>query len=153
MLIDYVLNPRARRRLQELIDASLLDEFTDWLAGRRYSRGTIHSYVYATARLVIWARANCYRELSTLDSFCLNAYRNHLSKIHGSAKRAHLYSNDHSGAQRFVRFLCECGIAPAEPSDIPPLVMLLLDAEATRHKRGHARWVPTHAVQAAAAIG
>jgi len=123
MLNDYVPNHRSRQRLQEVIAVSHLDEFTDWLAGLRYAKATIRSYVFSAVHFLDWARANDYRDFSALGQSCLTAYRTHLIQIRGGVERAHERSNSYCGARRFVRFLCQNGIVAAEPSCIPLLVM------------------------------
>lgn len=135
MLSDYVPNHRSQRRLQKVIAASCLDEFTDWLARLHYSQTTIRSYVFSAVQFVAWARVSDYRELSALSQGCLVCYRTHLLQIRGNVTRAHEHSNSYCGARRFVRFLQHCGIVPAEPSDVPPLVMRF--CEWMRNHRGN----------------
>ena len=87
MLNDYVPNHRLRQRLQEVIAVSHLDEFTNWLAGLRYAKATIRSYVFSAVHFLDWARANNYRELSALGQSCFTAYRTHLIQIRGGVRR------------------------------------------------------------------
>lgn len=123
MLSDYIFDRRAQLRIQDLIPAARLDEFVDWLAGLRYSRQTIRSYVFTAARFVRWARANGYGEFSALNRSCLIAYRREVIKRCGQSQRIRDSGNYYCGARRFVRFLRNCGIISDEPNDVPSLVI------------------------------
>jgi site-specific recombinase XerD len=134
MLSDYIFDRRAQLRMQDLIPAARLDEFVDWLAGLRYSRRTIQSYVFAATRFVRWARAKGYDELSALDRSCLNAYKREVFRRCGRKQRIRDSGNHYCGARRFVRFLRNCGVIPEEPNDVSPLVIRF--SEWMRKQRG-----------------
>jgi hypothetical protein len=89
MLGDDSFDYKSWERLQGLITAPHLGQFSDWLADLRYSQRTIRSYVHATERFTAWAWANGYTELSALDHDCLIVYRRHLTCARGGGKRAH----------------------------------------------------------------
>lgn len=134
MLSDYIFDRRAQLRMQDVIPAARIDEFVDWLAGLRYSRQTIRSYVFTAMRFVRWARANDYGELSALNSSCLIAYRREVVRRCGQFQRIRDSGNHYCGARRFVRFLRNCGVIPEEPNDVPPLVIRF--CEWMRKQRG-----------------
>lgn len=121
-------------RMQDIIPAARLDEFVDWLAGLRYSRRTIESYVFAATRFFRWARANGYGELSSLNRSCLIAYKREVVRRHGQSQRIRDSGNHYCGARRFVRFLRNCGVIPEEPDDAPSLVIRF--CEWMRKQRG-----------------
>jgi len=122
MLSDYIFDRRSLLRMQDVIPAARLDEFTDWLASLRYSPETIRSYAFTATRFVSWACSNGYRELSGLNRSCLIAYRREVVRLCGQTKRVRDSGNHYCGARRFVRFLRNCGVIPEEPSDVPSLV-------------------------------
>jgi site-specific recombinase XerD len=108
--------------LQTIIDPPLLDDFTDWLLARRYTKSTVRSYVFGVAHFVAWARTKGYRDFSALGQSCLTIYRGYLIESRGGRPQAHELSNSFCSARTFVRFLCQSGIVPAERDDIPPLL-------------------------------
>jgi integrase/recombinase XerD len=127
MLSDYIFDRRSQLLMQDVIPAARLDEFVDWLADLRYSRGTIQSYAFAATRFVRWARANGHAELSTLNRSCLIAYRREVVRPRGPSQRIRDSGNCYCGAKRFVVFLRSCGAIPEEPSDVPSLVIRFCD--------------------------
>jgi site-specific recombinase XerD len=108
--------------LQTIIGASLLDDFTEWLVGQRYTKSTVRSYLFGVAHFLTWARTKSYRDFSALDAICLTTYRDHLIESRSSRARAHQFCNSFCSARTFVRFLRQSGVVPAERDDIPPLV-------------------------------
>jgi integrase/recombinase XerD len=122
VLSDYVHQQRSRCRLQTVIGASLLDNFTEWLVDRRYTQSTVRSYLFGVAHFVVWANTNGYRDFSALGQICLTTYRDHLIESRSGRPRAHQFCNSFCSARTFVRFLSQSGIVPPERDDIPPLV-------------------------------
>lgn len=122
MLSDYIYQQRSRCRLQTIIGASLLDDFTEWLVGQRYTKSTVRSYFFGVAHFLTWARTKNYRDFSALGEICLTTYRDHLIESRSSRPRAHQFCNSFCSARTFVRFLRQSGVVPAERDDIPPLV-------------------------------
>jgi integrase/recombinase XerD len=122
VLSDYVYQQRSRCRLQTIIGASLLDDFTEWLVGQRYTTSTVRSYLFGVAHFLSWARTKSYRDFSALGEICLSTYRDHLIESRSSRPRAHQFCNSFCSARTFVRFLRQSGVVPAERDDIPPLV-------------------------------
>jgi hypothetical protein len=122
VLSDYVYQQRSRCRLQTIIGASLLDDFTEWLVGQRYTKSTVRSYLFGVAHFLAWARTKGDRDFSVLGQICLTTYRVHLIESRSGRPRAHQFCNSFCSARTFVRFLRQTGVVPAERDDIPPLV-------------------------------
>jgi integrase/recombinase XerD len=122
LLSDYIYQQRSRCRLQTIIGASLLDDFTEWLVGQRYTKSTVRSYFFGVAHFLTGARTKNYRDFSALGEICLTTYRDHLIESRSSRPRAHQFCNSFCSARTFVRFLRLSGVVPAERDDIPPLV-------------------------------
>lgn len=122
MLSDHIFDDEACRRLQQTFPNSELDGYTDWLKDRRYTARTIHSYIYATARFLVWAQAQGCNQLSSLSGVILDSYRDHLRAELHTLKRVRDSSNSLCGAHRFILFLTHSGkIAPDKPPELSPL--------------------------------
>jgi len=122
VLSDYVYQQRSQRRLQRIIGASHLDQFTEWLVGQRYAKSTVRSYLFGAAHFLAWTRTKGNRDFSTLGQVCLTTYRDHLIESRGGAPRAHEFCNSFCSARTFVRFLRHRGIVSVERVEAPPLV-------------------------------
>lgn len=122
MLSNYVTETRSLERLRAGSAGPHLEDFTDWLANRRYAQQTIRSYVFAAARFMTWCTcANEHATLPTSDHSSLTAYRTHLTGTKHTGKRAHERGNAYCGARRFLMFLREVGVAPDVRPVVPPL--------------------------------
>lgn len=121
MLNDYIIDIRSREQLRRGIAGAYLDDFTDWLANRRYATETIRSYIFAAARFITWAHANSYETPSKLDHNSLAVYRTHLASAKHKGNRAHEGGNAYCGARRFLSFLCQTGVVPTNCPVLLPL--------------------------------
>jgi site-specific recombinase XerD len=108
--------------LQKIIGISILDRFTEWLVGQRYTKLTIRSYLFGVVDFASWARKRGYPDSSAFDSKCLSIYRGHLIKSRGGGARAANLGNALCSANTFVRFLRHDGLVADVREEIPLVV-------------------------------
>lgn len=123
MVTDYVVNDPARNRLRDSAAGAYLDDFSEWLAARRYRPSTIQSYLRAAARFAAWVRATTGAGPTGLGSPDWSAYRTAAQPVVRRRSRTRRDPNNRlCGARTFVRFLRARGHAAAEGETAPVLL-------------------------------
>jgi len=108
MLNDIYVELQALERLRGSPAGGYLDDFTDWLATRRYTKLTIRSYVIAAVRFMDWAQETQGDKL-VVDEHQVHDYRRHLDATATSRNRNGERGNYYCGARRFLAFLQDAG--------------------------------------------
>lgn len=112
MLTDVFDSPTKAARLLAGPAGGHLDDFSNWLSNRGYTRLTIASYARAADRFSRWIQTQDPNSLIHGHSL-LKGYRLQLSATSGSLDHTFERGNYYCGARRFVAFLCDTGIASA----------------------------------------
>jgi integrase/recombinase XerD len=107
MLSDYISDVQVQEQLRRQSAGADLDGFSQWLADRRYSAGTIRSYLDAVGKFMPWARTHGFASEGTPDYACFAHYSAYLRRRYRS-KRGDS-GNRYCGARRYWLFLQQSG--------------------------------------------
>jgi len=114
MLTTYFTCPAAIARLEATACGPHLDDYTGWLAERRYRRSLIRLYLFGIVPLGRWLEANTLGPRD-FDHLALERFRTHRASVgqwrHASGKIKAAFL----GAQRFHEYLVDRATVEAAP--------------------------------------
>ncbi len=128
MLVHYVTSPVSYSRLQSTPCWPYLDDFTDWLAEKRFTRTTVQLYLFGIPPLGQWLVSNAI-SVPDFDNHSLTAFRRERGEVgklyHSNGRKL---KAAFIGAHRFQEFLVARNIV-AKPSSLLPVSPLLSEFE------------------------